>query len=264
MLEYKERTKKMNHQFDIDHAKEYGIEEAIIINNLVFWIQKNKANGKHQYNGKTWTYNSSRAFAELFPYMSEKKVQRILKSLIDQQVLATGNYNQLSFDRTLWYAFIDESKFLYCPKNCTELSNGKDESVQTIPDIKPSINPFIKLEEPAVVPTTSPTSQKPSKHKFGEYNNVLLTQDQYDNLIAMTDGKEAIDYFSAYRQEKGYKAKEDNLAIRRWVFDAVKEKKAKKKTVQPGLDDDYFKEASERIDREARELEEYKRKRGIR
>ena len=34
----------MQHSFNIELAKEYGILEAIIINNLFFWIEKNKAN----------------------------------------------------------------------------------------------------------------------------------------------------------------------------------------------------------------------------
>ena len=57
----------MNHSFDIAHAKEYGLPEGILINNFQFWIAKNRANGRHQHEGRTWTYNTAKALAELLP-----------------------------------------------------------------------------------------------------------------------------------------------------------------------------------------------------
>ena len=30
----------MNHSFDIDIAKEYGLNEAIILNNIFFWCEQ--------------------------------------------------------------------------------------------------------------------------------------------------------------------------------------------------------------------------------
>ena len=43
----------MNHSFDIEHARLYGIPEAIFINHFQFWIVKNRANGTHQHDA--WT-----------------------------------------------------------------------------------------------------------------------------------------------------------------------------------------------------------------
>ena len=37
----------MQHYFDINIAMKYGIQPAIILNNLYFWIEKNRANEKH-------------------------------------------------------------------------------------------------------------------------------------------------------------------------------------------------------------------------
>ena len=71
----------MQHSFDVDIAKEYGILEAILINNIWFWIEKNKANNKNYFDGFYWTYNSTRAFKELFPYVSERQIKSALKHL---------------------------------------------------------------------------------------------------------------------------------------------------------------------------------------
>ena len=113
----------MEHSFDVELAKKYGLEEAILIKHFVFWIQKNKANGKHYHDGKIWTYNSTAAFAEIFPYLSYKQIRRVLDSLKNQNVIVVGNHNENKYDQTLWYAFFDESEFLFSQLPKRETSN---------------------------------------------------------------------------------------------------------------------------------------------
>lgn len=99
----------MEHQFCVELASVYGIEEAIIIHNLYFWIKKNVANEINLHDGRYWTYNSSKAFTSLFPYMTESKIYRVLKSLEEKGVILKGNYNETKYDRTTWYSFSDKS-----------------------------------------------------------------------------------------------------------------------------------------------------------
>lgn len=99
----------MEHQFCVELASSYGIEEAIIIQNLYFWIRKNVANGSNFHDGRCWTYNSSKAFSVLFPYMTESKIYRILKSLEEKGIIIKGNYNENKYDRTCWYSFTDKA-----------------------------------------------------------------------------------------------------------------------------------------------------------
>jgi DNA-binding PadR family transcriptional regulator len=136
----------VTHTFDIDIAKDYGIESAIIMQNISFWIEKNKANGVHFHDGYYWTYNSIKAFNELFPYMSESTIRRTLKSLEENGIIKTGNYNKVGYDRTMWYA-ITEKGFCILNKSIlsnqqmdlSEMSNGNGQSNKPIPDIKPVI-----------------------------------------------------------------------------------------------------------------------------
>lgn len=133
----------MNYNFNIEIAKQYGVNEAIMIANFQFWIAKNKANEQGFKDGSYWTYNSVKAFRDLFPFWSEKQIRTILNSLVKQNVLKTGNYNQSSYDRTLWYAFIDEEKWI-CPNgnfHFTKWANGFDQMGKPIPDNKPDIKP---------------------------------------------------------------------------------------------------------------------------
>lgn len=99
----------MYYGFDVEVALEYGVNEAIILNHLVFWINKNKANNRHFYDGRYWTYNSQQAFSELFPFWSKHQIHRLLKSLEERNIIIKGNYNKASYDRTLWYAISDSA-----------------------------------------------------------------------------------------------------------------------------------------------------------
>lgn len=134
----------MNHQFNIEIAKKYGIEEAILIENIAFWIKRNIANEKNFYDGKYWIYNSAKAFSELFPYMNEKKIYRVLKRLEDLGILATGNYNNSPYDRTKWYTIVDKYIFQLYELHLPKMENGKSENDQPIPDNKPDIKPYNK------------------------------------------------------------------------------------------------------------------------
>ena len=129
----------MNHSFDIDHAKAYGIPEAVIIANFQFWIVRNRANGTHQHDGHTWLYNSVKALNTLFPYMSGDQIRRVLDSLEKKHnVLVTGFYSPRAGDRTKWFAFADESQFLppvdHLVKNPNEGNKAKKGHLAKTPN----------------------------------------------------------------------------------------------------------------------------------
>lgn len=93
------------HHFDIEHAQQYGLREAVLIHNLHFWVSHNYANGKHEHDGRTWTYNSVHAFESLFPYLTYKQIRTSLETLITLDVLVRGYYSTNPADRSSWYAF---------------------------------------------------------------------------------------------------------------------------------------------------------------
>ena len=117
----------MTYQFDANIAALYGVDEAIMIQNLVYWIRKNEANGKHFYEGRFWTYNSTDAFKKLFPFWTARQVGRILQSLEAKGVIVTGNFNDNLYNRTKWYAFGD-SFLRNGIIHFTLSSNGEDET----------------------------------------------------------------------------------------------------------------------------------------
>ena len=97
----------MEHHFNTDLAKEYGVNCAILIDNISYWIHKNQCDNRHFYDGRYWTYISRQGMVRMFPYLSEKQIGYALQKLIDNDILMVGNYNKNTFDRTKWYAFTD-------------------------------------------------------------------------------------------------------------------------------------------------------------
>ena len=151
------------YSFDTVHAEKWGVDEAIMLHNILFWLRQNRANhkNKHQaiittiadgveiqkHESRTWTYNSARAYAELFPFWSEKQVERVLGSLLRQLVLIRGNFNKTGYDRTYWYALVDESLLdLRLSEETGQIDspkggNGSHQKDEPIPDVNPDDNP---------------------------------------------------------------------------------------------------------------------------
>lgn len=118
----------MQHSFDILIATKYGVNEAIILNNFAFWLAHNKANNKHFHENRHWTYNSVRAFLELFPYWTTKNLRTIIDSCIKQGLIIKGNFNKHSYDKTGWYTLTDQALALFpalsiCPNR--QMSNDE-------------------------------------------------------------------------------------------------------------------------------------------
>jgi hypothetical protein len=105
-------TDKMEHSFSISVAKDFSVGAAIIVRHLQYWILLNRANKHNKINGKTWTYNTHKALTEVFTYWSEPQIKRILRTLVDGEVIEKAYHNKNKWDKTTWYAFTDEEKWL--------------------------------------------------------------------------------------------------------------------------------------------------------
>ena len=177
----------MNYNFNIEIAIKIGVDEAIMLNNFVYWLAKNKANNKNFFDGNYWTFNSVRAYCELFPFWKESQIKRILKSLIEQNVLVVGNYNQNAYDRTNWYSLSNEYIHLI---DWTISANGKVENSQPIPNKKPSNktinnNEFsFTLSKLTQYENVSSEYKEKLKEEIKKLNLSLSYEDFEDSLIA--------------------------------------------------------------------------------
>ena len=170
----------MVHTFDTEDAEKYGLLEAIIISNMKFWITKNIANEVNYFDGRHWTYNSVSAYQKLFPYATERQIRSALSNLIDAGVLIKGNYSEDHRDRTLWYAFSDESAFdKSAALHLTQRANANDTEGKCIDHlnniyIQTDINTDIYCTEPEKDPATVPDEPKNDNVEKADVAPVIL------------------------------------------------------------------------------------------
>ena len=169
----------MEHRFNVQFAKDYGIEEAILIENLYFWIAKNVANEKHKYERRYWTYNSAKAFAELFPYINETKIYRVLSHLEDVEFIIKGKFSQDKHDRTNWYSFSD--------KGLSRLNAEKYDTINFSETFQNGDMDFTKLQNGTcknanciIINNTDSKQQIENKE---EYTNVYSKKNDYQAII---------------------------------------------------------------------------------
>lgn len=156
------------HLFDPNVAATYGIPEAVIIQHFQFWINNNKRNDRNENEGRTWTYNSTKALAESFPYLSEKQIWTAINHLVDAGVLMKGNFNSHKYDRTLWYAFTLEDFWIRPegdfhfpkPENADHQQGGPIPDTPS--DVKPAGGPDTRSRASATRPAAK---KKPEKKK---------------------------------------------------------------------------------------------------
>lgn len=199
-----------NMSFDVEVATRIGLYETILLENIYFWVRKNQENEKSIFDGKAWTYNSIKAFAKLFPFMTEKIIRNKLNWLVENDYLKAGNYNKSSYDRTKWYTVTEKGKMLLTNKEIpnaekenpfAQKANGSCEKGEPIPDIKPDINTDIK---PNIAATTTRAREgkgkwenfaKPHEEELGKIIKLYS-----DNIHPVTplEGEQLTDMLADY------------------------------------------------------------------
>ena len=194
----------MKHIFDVAIAEKYGINAAILLENIGYWIKQNEANGTNFYDGYYWTFNSRRAYRELFPYMSERQIDTAFHKLIEDGLVTTGNYNKLAYDRTLWYALTQKGKSIlhFDGMEETFLQNGIPQNVKPIPNINTNNKQIINTNN-SVKRFTPPTVEEVAEYCRERNNHV--------------DPVHFVDYYTSNDWKVGKnKMKDWKAAVRTW------------------------------------------------
>lgn len=155
--------------------------------------------------------------------IDKSKVQRTLKSFENDKQIEQQMSNQNRLISILnWeeYQNIDKpnDKQLINERETSDKQVITNKNVKNDKNVKNGINNIPAFE----VETSSADTAKASKHKYGEYKNVLLKDEELQKLKeSYQNWEDLIKYLDEYIEMKGYKAKSHYLAIRKWVVDAV-------------------------------------------
>jgi hypothetical protein len=200
------------HSFDPEIATKVGVNAAVLYQNIVWWTQKNAANGKHLRDGRHWTYNSIKAFDALFPYLTSKQIRTALDKLEEAGLILSGSFNKAGYDRTKWY----------CPSGPIQLpkkANGIAQKGEPIPVSKPDIKPdtLFGSEDP-----------KPAKRKRscslpdGWVPSDRNIEDAMKRGFSTEEANHEAEQFRNYHHAKGSTFKDWDAAWRTWLGNAKK------------------------------------------
>lgn len=84
-------------------AMRIGLNEAIVLQQIHYWVQYKEKAQKDNFDGRFWVYNTYEQWQTQFPFWSVTTIRRTIRSLERQGLLLSGTYNKAGFDKTKWY-----------------------------------------------------------------------------------------------------------------------------------------------------------------
>lgn len=205
----------MNYSFNVEMAMKYGLNGAIILQNLAFWQMKNAANKHNFFEGHYWTYNTQDAFKEMFPFLTAHQIRYTLETLVKKNAIKTGCFNKTPLDRTKWYTVIDKNALFSIPKCNREYSQMQsgmfpDDNIDTDSKLTDSKHnsPSIPQRGKGVRDGKSNRFRKPTAAEVDEY-----CKERRNGIT----GQEFCDFYEAKGWRIGSNPMKDwKAAVRTW------------------------------------------------
>lgn len=184
-------------------------------------------------NERGYCWASNDYFAQLYG-VSKTTIKSWLKSLEDNgHINRIVKYKNGSKEIENRWISISTPRQENLPTPAGNLTDPRQENLPTprqeiCPDNNTSINNTINSTKEYIgdLPTSKKSKSKPVRHKYGEYKNVLLSDDQLEKLKSEfpNDWEQRIDRVSEYCESTGKTYKNYLATIRNW---------AKKDKIQP-------------------------------
>jgi uncharacterized phage protein (TIGR02220 family) len=80
-------------------AVKLGLNEAAVLQQILYWVESSQ----HLIERRKWIFNTYKDWQKQFPFWSESTIKRAIRSLEDQGLLITGNFNRMQMDKIKWY-----------------------------------------------------------------------------------------------------------------------------------------------------------------
>jgi len=148
-------------------AELIGLHEAIVLQQVHYWVEINTKAQKNLKDDFYWTYNSYQAWQLQFPFWTLRAIKGIIARLESQGLLITGNFNKAKFDRTKWYR-IDHERLanIEGKRKCKKFTMEETSFAPTIPETNQrSFNPAQEIR--CLTMAGEALNRKPRKEQHG-------------------------------------------------------------------------------------------------
>lgn len=145
-----------------------GLNEAIVLQQVHYWIEQNRRANRHIVDGCVWTYNSVPEWVSQFPFWSERTIWQTLKNLRKSGLLIAEMHAKDKRDRTLWYT-ISYQEF---EKLTTETAEAASPIPQDLRDASLQDLRDVYKETETSTETSTEREAKPKKNELAETSEV--------------------------------------------------------------------------------------------
>jgi hypothetical protein len=111
-----------------------SVNEAIVIQQLHYWLRQNEGKSDHYKDGRIWCWNTYEDWRKNnFPFWSDSTIKRVFAELERRGLIIKGNYNKLGLDRTGWYTIDYEAL-----DALTRTPSGQNDPIDQVNLTRPS------------------------------------------------------------------------------------------------------------------------------
>jgi len=169
-----------------------GLNEALVLQQVHYWIEVNKKNGRNYHEGRYWTYNTIDEWQKEFPFWSNSTIKRIFKRLRDMDLIQVDNFNVYQMDRTLWYTinYRELDKLTdHLEQNDPTIgsdqqdSSDQNEPMENIDMASPLPKTSSNITSDISNPSINPDNRKDDRGMDGEEIHYERLKERYEKII---------------------------------------------------------------------------------
>ena len=141
-----------------------GIDEALVLQQVHYWVITNQRAQRNERDGYFWTYNTFKAWAEQFSFLwSGSTLKRIFARLEKRGLLISGRFNKSNIDRTKWYRVNYEELDRLCQSEPSIVSNWDNGMGQVDPLHSVKLTPSGQAQATHENPLPESNQKQPSE-----------------------------------------------------------------------------------------------------
>lgn len=94
--------------FDVELAAKFGLNNAIFLQDLAYWIEVNKKRDQAFRDGRYWTYSTTEELANRHPYWTKNQIRHIVDTCKQSGWIVVEHYDKSNYNRRNWYSIAGE------------------------------------------------------------------------------------------------------------------------------------------------------------